>query len=101
MWLFIPYIIVQIVLGFIFQGDFSVLAKSSDIFVIFFVIRSAINASDLDSLFGHFEDYLISNLYQQFRRKYIRRMDSVYYRHIETVILVIASLVFQFLSQVL
>jgi len=97
MWLFIPYIIVQIVLGFVFQGDFSVLAKSSDVFVILSIIRSAINVSDLDSLVGHFEDYLVRNLYQQFRRNYIRRMESVYYRHIETMILVVASLIFQFL----
>lgn len=97
MWLFIPYIIVQIVLGFVFQGDFSVLAKSSDVFVILSIMRSAINVSDLDSLVGHFEDYLVRNLYQQFRRNYIRRMESVYYRHIETMILVVASLIFQFL----
>jgi len=97
MWLFIPYIIVQIVLGFVFQGDFSVLAKSSDVFVILSIIRSAINVSDLDSLVGHFEDYLVRNLYQQFKRNYIRRMESVYYRHIETMILVVASLIFQFL----
>ena len=97
MWLFIPYIIAQTVAWFVFEGDFSVLAKSSDVFVILSIIRSAINVGDLDSLIGYLENYLVENLYREFRRKYIRRMDSVYLRHIETLILVIASLVFQFL----
>jgi len=96
-WLFIPYIIAQTVVWFVFEGDFSVLAKSSDVFVILSIIRSAINVGDLDSLIGYLENYLVENLYREFRRKYIRRMDSVYLRHIETLILVIASLVFQFL----
>lgn len=97
MWLFIPYIVVQVVLWFLSHGDFSALTKSSDIFVILSIIRSAVNLGDLDGLVDHLEDYLVRDLYRQFRTKYIRRLDSVYFRHIETIILVIASLILQFL----
>ena len=97
MWLFIPYILTQVVLWFAFQGDFSVLAKSSDLFVVLFTIGSAINVSDLNSLVGSLEDYFVSNLYRRLRRKYVGRLDSVYYRHIETLILVTISLILQFL----
>jgi hypothetical protein len=99
-WLFIPYITVQVILFFVYQGDFSVLAKSSYVFVILATIRSAINVSDLNSLansfINHFDDYLVKNLYRQFKRRYISRLDRVYLRHIETVILVVISLAFQF-----
>lgn len=78
MWLFIPYIIVQAILWFIFQGNFSVLARSSDVFVFLATVRSAINVTDLDSLVSHFEDYLVENLFRQFRRRYVSRLDSVY-----------------------
>jgi hypothetical protein len=100
-WLFILYIIAQVILWFVYQGDFSVLAKSSDVFVILATIRSAINVSDLNALantfINHFDNYLVESIYRQFKRRYIRKLDSVYLRHIETVVLVIISLVFQFL----
>jgi len=97
MWLFIPYIVVQVVLWFTFQGDFSVLAKSSDFFVFLATVRSAVNVGGVESVVDDLEDYLARNLYQQFRRKYIRKLNNAYYRHIETAILVIISIVFQFL----
>jgi hypothetical protein len=97
MWLFIPYIVVQIALWLLSNGDFSVLAKSSDIFVILSTIRSAINLGDLNGLVSRLEDYVVRDLYREFRKKYIRRLDSVYIRHIETIILVIVSLALQFL----
>jgi len=97
MWLFIPYVIVQIALWFLSQGDFSVLAKSSEVFVILFTIRSAINVSDFNALISQSQEYMMRNIYRQFRRRCSTRLDSVYYRHIETIILVVVSLIFQFL----
>ena len=95
MWMFIPYIIVQVALWFLCQGDFSVLAKSSDIFVILTSVRGFVNINDADSFFRELEDYLLSGLYQKFKRRFIRRLDNIFMRLLEIVILVIISIIFQ------
>lgn len=95
MWMFIPYIIVQVILWFLSQGNFSVLAKSSDIFVILTTVRGFVNLNDADSFFRQLEDYLFSDLYQRFRRRFIRGLDSIFMRLLEISILVIISIIFQ------
>jgi hypothetical protein len=93
--IFILYVIVQVILWVVYHGSFSVLAKSSDIFAILTTVRSAINLNDVNSVLDRLEDYLFQGLYREFRRRYIKRLDSVYIRLLEISILVITSTIFQ------
>lgn len=95
MWMFIPYIIVQVALWFIYKGDFSVLARSSDIFVILTTVRGFVNINDAESFFRELEDYLLSDLYRKFKRRFVRRLDNIFMRLLEIIILVIISMIFQ------
>lgn len=97
MWILIPYILVQIILWFVFNGDFSVLAKSSDAFVFFSTLRGFVDLSDVDYVVRHLENYVVKNLYWKFKKRYARRLDNVYLRLMEISILVMASIIFQFL----
>jgi len=96
MLLLILYVIVQLFIG-LYSRDFSLLAKSSDIFAILSTIDIALSALDLDKLISEIEIYLLNNLYHSFKRKYIKRLDNIYLRCVQTFILILISLIFQFL----
>jgi len=96
MLLFIVYIIAQIGLGLYFK-DFSLLAKSSDIFAVLSTISTALYTSDMNSLLRKLDDYLLESLFHKFERKYLGILESIQWRVLQTLVLIIVSLAFQFL----
>jgi len=93
MWLLIVYLIGQAILWWAYGGDFSVLAKSSDVFAMISTIDLINDTASLDYVFREFQTLLNKILYyavmddiSRIKRKFIRKTDRMIGKGLRTLL---------------